>query len=271
MKGHGDEEKSKSARSMSVKLDSGITTEDHAKKRDQSSMKQSDMNKKPLQFEADLGRGVALGLATTLSKYDSIPSDNTVPVEKKDTTAKEDKPVHLKMLDSLKVKHKLSSSSSKTHRLDGSNKTKGKSVATKEPTEGEMLTALVSREYDSLFTELREQKPPSEHKTEPKKIPESREDALKDIRKKIKSASEQLADIRSRKSREYSAASKSHSSASNAKSEDEESQQQAEAKPKEKPFGANRNIHTLGCFSNGSSRPIKRFGAEGQIMGFGDQ
>ena len=56
------------------------------------------MNKKPLQFDADLGRGVALGLATTLSKYDSTTSDNAIPVEKKDTTAKEDKPVHLKCL-----------------------------------------------------------------------------------------------------------------------------------------------------------------------------
>jgi hypothetical protein len=274
----GDERKSKSNRSRSVKLDSGRSIKSarlsHAKEKSQSdhnSKKQSDIDKKPLQFEADLGRGVALGLSTTLSKYDSTPSDSAIPVEKKGTTAKEDRPVHFKMFDSLKMKHKVSSSSSKIHRRDSSKETKGSGIATKEPTEGEMLTALVSREYDPLFTELRGQKPPSEHKTESKKIPESREDALKDIRKKIKSASEQLADIRSRKSREYNATSKSHNSASNSKSEDEESQQQSETKPKEKPFGTNKNIHTLGCFSNESSRPIKRFGAEGQIMGFGDQ
>ena len=63
----------------------------------------------------------------------------------------------------------------------------------------------------------------------------------------------------------YIATSESHNAASNSKSEVEESQQQSETKQKEKPFGANKNIHTLGCFSNESSRPIKRFGAEGQI------
>ena len=70
-----------------------------------------------------------------------------------------------------------------------------------------MLTAKVSREYDPLFSELRKENAPSEDKKEPNKIPASHEDALKDIRKRIKSASEQLADIRSRKSREYSAMS----------------------------------------------------------------
>ena len=175
------------------------------------------------------------------------------------------------MFDALKMKNHLSSSSSKTHGLDSTKETKGRNIVTKEPTEGEMLTSTVSRKYAPLFSELRKENPPSEDKKEPKKIPASREDALKDLRKSIKSASEQLADIRSRKSREYSAMSKTHNSATNSKSEDEESQQQSEAKPKEKPFGASKNIHTLGCFSNESSRPIKRFGAEGQIMGFGDQ
>ena len=49
----------------------------------------------------------------------------------------------------------------------------------------------------------------------------SREDALnnKDLRMSIKSASEQLADIRSRKPREYSAVTKSHDSVSSSKSD----------------------------------------------------
>ena len=39
-----------------------------------------------------------------------------------------------------------------------------------------------------------------------------------------------------------------------------------EIKPKQKPFGSKKNIHTLGCFQNESSRGVMKIGEK--IHGF---
>ena len=122
-----------------------------------------------------------MGLAMTVSKYDFITN------EKRRYSHKGRQTTSLKN-DALRTKHhSSSSSSSKTHGLDSSKQNNGTKVATKGPTEREILTAQVSREYMAL--PLLSSKRKIHHLKEEgtKEFPTSREDALKDLRKSIKS------------------------------------------------------------------------------------
>ena len=128
------------------------------------------------------------------------------------------------------------------------------------------LSAETSKEFSPLFDELKKANPPCEGTKSPPKIPAAHEGAIKHIEKIIKTAREQLTNICSRNN-----SAKNHTVTPASKLEDGDNQQQdghSASKPKEKPFGANRNIHTLGCFSNESSKPLKNLGAGGRIIGF---
>lgn len=173
-------------------------------------------------------------------------------------TEEEEKPIHLKMLDAIKEQHRQprersESTSSSSHLAD-----------LEEPTYGELLSARVSEDYGAMFHELKKEKQSSQERKTENKIPASRDDAIRDVRKQIQSTNEQLADIRSRKSREFSS-SKSHTS--DIKPENDAKHEGID-ESKDKPFGANKNIHTLGCFHNKSSKTLKSLG--GQKVGFQD-
>ena len=47
-------------------------------------------------------------------------------------------------------------------------------------------------------------------------------------------------------------------SASSTHDDDDGEREASEIKPKQKPFGSKKNIHTLGCFQNESSRGVKK-------------
>ena len=222
----------------------------------------------PLQFDAATGRGVKLGLSTRSTKFNtpSTKSDHNILV---DTSKVEEKPVHLKMFDKIKTQQ-CQAASSKALGLE-SEKVNGRGSSNpiaREPTCGELLTARVSLEYGTMFRELRKENPPSKERTSEKQIPASHEDALRDISKQLQSAKEHIAEIRSKRSREYSFSNSPTFDFKSDSESDTKRQEVESSKPKEKPFGANNNVHTLGCFQNETSKTLKSLG--GRKVGFQD-
>ena len=133
------------------------------------------------------------------------------------------------------------------------------------------MTAQVSTEYGPLFSEVRRENPQSDENSQDSKVPASREEALSYARKNIAKAREQAAEIRLRKAARDSQTKSSRTRTSDLESEEEKEHQQDESHtPKEKPFGEKKNIHTLSCFQNESSRPLKKLGGKNNIVGFGN-
>ena len=191
-----------------------------------------------------------------------------IPVDDGNSSTKNETPNHLKILDAIDAKHcqSLKAPGLTGHHACKSTKDEQARVTTKEPSYEERLTARVSTEYASMFTELRKEKSPLDAKATKKSIPATRKSVLKDIKGKILTAKEQLDEMRARKAREYSASK----TASASHTDKAEGPQDNNARPahKEKPFGANKNIHTLGCFNSESSKQVKSLG--GRKFGFDD-
>lgn len=58
--------------------------------------------------------------------------------------------------------------------------------------------------------------------------------------------------------------------AGDGKSEDDGAESHRKAKVKKKPFGSKKNIHTIDCFRDESTKEVKNIGARDNIVGFHD-
>ena len=145
-----------------------------------------------------------------------------------------------------------------------------RSVQKEEMKYGEKL----AKALNETVQHLKPEKPKQEKKTIKKDLPSTRDEAKRELRQRLETFRKDVEDHEAQKcgktkSGFFGSGTKGsdHGKGVGVGSEGEtETTKQVESTPKQKPFGAKRNIHTLGCFQNESSRSVTKL--HGQVHGF---
>ena len=142
-----------------------------------------------------------------------------------------------------------------------------RSVQKEEMKYGEKLAKVLNEKVQHLKPE----KPKQVKKTVKKDLPSTRGEAKRELKQRLETFRKDVEDHEAQKcgktKSEFSGSNTKSSGHGGVGSEGEtETTKQVESTPKQKPFGAKRNIHTLGCFQNETSRSVTKL--HGQVYGF---
>ena len=145
--------------------------------------------------------------------------------------------------------------------------TSDKEVHSKPQTYGQSLASALGEKVRHLRPDKPKEK--SESKSRKTEIPSSREEAKRELKRRMKAFKKDIDEIEAQKQSQASGAGSAGSSLGTQPSEgaaENDAQESSTAGPNKRPFGSKRNIYTLDCFQNESSRQVKTL--RGKVHGF---